>query len=111
MPNQREEAARRKAESIVRLAQDPSATDEERVAAVANELLVPQPSQAVADTLWKWVVGGLVIILLVSLVGLLYLVGDGNAATSPDQALTVFTTALSGLLGLFVKSPLQNGSE
>lgn len=69
--------------------------------------VVRGPSQVAADTIWKWLVIGLLGLSAVSLLGLLYLVADGKTATSPDLALTTFTASLTGLLGLFIRSPQQ----
>lgn len=67
--------------------------------------LVRGPSQGVADQLWFWLVAGLLILTAISLLGLLFLIADGNNSTSPDLALTTFTASLTGLLGLFIRSP------
>ena len=71
--------------------------------------IVRGPSQTAADQIWKWLVLGLLSLTAISLVGLLYLTADGNSATSPDLALTTFTASLTGLLGLFIRSPQQQG--
>ena len=78
---------------------------EEQATAIQNAL-VPLPTQGVADLLWKVVVFTLAIIAGVSLVGLLVLLAMGK---SPDLVLTAFTASLTGLLGLFVKSPVAGG--
>jgi hypothetical protein len=67
--------------------------------------LVSGPSQDTANQLWKWLVPGLLLLTLISLVGLLYLIADGKTETSPDLALTTFTATLTGLLGLFIRAP------
>jgi hypothetical protein len=71
----------------------------------AIESVVPRPGQKTADTIWLILVSGFVFLILVSLVGLLYMIGDGNDNTSPDLVVTAFTTLTAGLLGLFVKGP------
>jgi hypothetical protein len=48
----------------------------------------------------------LAIIAGASLVGLVLLLAMGK---SPDLVLTAFTASLTGLLGLFVKSPVAGG--
>ena len=42
-----------------------------------------------------------------ALIGAFYLIADNKAGTSPDLALTMFTALLTGLLGLFIKSPRE----
>jgi hypothetical protein len=57
--------------------------------------------------LWRILVGALALILLMSLGGIIVTVADGNAQTRPDAIVTVFLFALTGLLGLFAKSPTR----
>jgi hypothetical protein len=64
----------------------------------------PPSSQSVTDDLWRWLVRGLVLLLVADLIGLLVIVARGN---SPDALLTIFTTSLAGLLGLFAPSPTK----
>jgi hypothetical protein len=47
----------------------------------------------------------LLAVLVVSVGGIIATVADGNDGTRPDVIMTVFSLALTGLLGLFVKSP------
>jgi hypothetical protein len=68
---------------------------------VSQIAAVPTPSKQVAGVLWKTLVNGLVAVLIISLLGIIYTVVDGNTATSPDTLVTVFTAALTGLIGLF----------
>jgi hypothetical protein len=75
--------------------------------AALNSVIQP-PSQAAADKLWKILVVGLLVLVLVSLGGLIFMVGDGDSETSPDIVLTAFTALLTGLLGLFIKSPVTD---
>lgn len=64
---------------------------------------IPPPSSpGVADDLWRWLVRGLMIILVADLIGLLVTIARGN---SGDALLTIFTTVLAGLFGLFAPSP------
>jgi L-cystine uptake protein TcyP (sodium:dicarboxylate symporter family) len=58
-----------------------------------------------ADTLWRWVVVGLLLLSSLALAGLLFLVGDGNSSTEPELALTAFVGLLGGLLGLLIGAP------
>ena len=60
------------------------------------------PTQDVG-VLWRILVGGLVGVLILALGGIIWTVGDGKETTSPDVIVTVFTSALTGLIGLFVK--------
>jgi hypothetical protein len=55
--------------------------------------------------LWRILVTALATILLMSLGGIIVTVADGNDQTRPDAIVTVFLFALTGLLGLFAKSP------
>jgi hypothetical protein len=64
-----------------------------------------RPSQGATDFIFKMLVPGLLLLTVISLVGLIFLIADGNTATPPDLVLTTFTASLTGLLGLFVKSP------
>ena len=73
------------------------------VGAAAASAAVPAPTSDQAGPLWKTLVTGLVVILIISLVGIIWTVADGKDTTSPDVIVTVFTAALTGLLGLFVK--------
>ena len=78
---------------------------EETTLAVESAMF-PQPSGQVADLLWTVVVFALAIIAGLSLLGLVVLLAIGK---SPDLVLTAFTSSVTGLLGLFVKSPVQPG--
>ena len=75
----------------------------EQAEAVA-EYLMTEPSQPTADSLWTWLVRGLIAMMGIALVGLIVLADDGK---STDVILTAFTTMTSGLLGLFIKSPAK----
>ena len=57
--------------------------------------------------LWRILVSALALILLMSLGGIIVTVADGNSQTRPDPIVTVFLFALTGLLGLFAKSPTR----
>jgi len=63
------------------------------------------PDQGTTNDLFRMLVSGLLVLALVSLGGLIFLTADANDATSPDLVLVTFTASLTGLLGLFVKSP------
>jgi hypothetical protein len=60
------------------------------------------PDNETAGFLWRALVVGLVGILAISLLGIVIAVLDGKTATSPDTLLTIFSSALTGLIGLFV---------
>ena len=66
---------------------------------------VPPPPPPALNFIWRTLVVGLVLILVIALLGIIWVVQDANVDTSPDVLITVFTTSLAGLLGLFVKSP------
>jgi hypothetical protein len=61
-----------------------------------------------ADTLWRWVVLGLLLLATLALAGLLFLVADGNPNTQPELALTAFVGLLGGLLGLLIGAPWRS---
>lgn len=66
---------------------------------------LPPPPAVALGFVWKALVVGLIAILVLSLLGIIWVVQDAAATTSPDVLVTVFTTSLAGLLGLFVKGP------
>jgi hypothetical protein len=76
----------------------------EEMASAVEAALMPQPTQDVADLLWKVVVFTLAIIAGLALIGLVVLLAISK---TPDLILTAFTASVTGLLGLFVKSPVQ----
>jgi hypothetical protein len=51
---------------------------------------------------------GLVGLLVYSLGGIIDVVTNETAKKSPDKLITIFTTVLAGLIGLFAPSPLGN---
>lgn len=77
------------------------------VGAAAVTAAIPSPVGPEVNTLWKTLVSGLVAILALSLGGIIYTVADANELTSPDVLVTVFSSVLTGLIGLFVRSPVQ----
>ena len=66
-----------------------------------------QPSQGALDRAFAWLVPGLLLLLVLSLVGMFLLIYDNSKDTAPDLLLTAFTAMLTGLLGLFIKAPQQ----
>lgn len=63
------------------------------------------PSEKTTQVLWKMLVFGLIGILIVSLLGIVGVTLDGDPDTSDSALQVVFTAALTGLLGLYVKAP------
>ena len=63
---------------------------------------VPPPTRGAADVVWIILVTGLVALLVLGILGLTHVIGHG---VSDDKVITVFTTSLAGLLGLFVSKP------
>jgi hypothetical protein len=61
-----------------------------------------QPTQPVADLLWKVLVFALASVAVLSLLGLVVLIAVGK---TPDLVLTAFTASVTGLVGLFVPAP------
>jgi hypothetical protein len=66
--------------------------------------LMLQPSQGTANTIWIILITGLLILIGGALAGLIF-------ADKDDPLLTVVTTLAAGLLGLFVKSPLEGAAD
>lgn len=71
---------------------------QERAEAVVRAA-VGAADQPTTNVLWLLVVAGLVGVVLISVLGIVLDEGDG------DTVLTIFTTTLAGLLGLFAPSP------
>jgi hypothetical protein len=69
------------------------------------DVTITKPPLREVGTLWLILVVALSAILVLALAGIIWTVIDGNNATTPDVIVTVFSSALTGLLGLFVKSP------
>jgi hypothetical protein len=69
--------------------------------------LVAGADQETTNWLWLILVGGLMTLTGFALIGTFYLIADDKAGTSPDLALTMFTALLTGMLGLFIKSPRE----
>lgn len=95
-------------EQAVAGVQDQPAEVKAAVGAAAATAAIPAPTPAGANQLWKFLVIGLIVLLLVSLYGIIKTVADGKTSTSPDVIVTVFSSVLTGLVGLFVKSPTQS---
>ena len=78
------------------------------VGAAVTASLPSPPLPADVGFLWKALVVGLLAVLLVAAGGIIYTVADGNTSTTPDVLVTIFTSVLTGLVGLFVQSPRSN---
>jgi hypothetical protein len=73
-------------------------------AATAAANAIPAPSGLTTNILWTILVSSLGLVLIGSVIfGGIYVLQ--NKASPPDILTTIFSTSLSGLLGLFVKSP------
>ena len=68
----------------------------------ALEAIVRPPGATATDFIWGVLVTGLVALLVLSILGLTHVMGH---AVNDDRLITVFSTSLAGLLGLFIKSP------
>lgn len=95
------ESSADKAASVQRVLQ---MTQNESADVKANALaaIMPPPSRDAADVVWGILVSGLVVLLVLSILGLTHVLGH---KINDDKVVTVFTTSLAGLLGLFIKSP------
>ena len=77
-----------------------------QVAAV--NAVIGAPDASTTKIVWIILVGGLVSLLLVALGGLIYLLSEELGNT--DTLLTVFTSVLTGLVGLFAPSPVKGAN-
>jgi hypothetical protein len=74
-------------------------------AAATAATRIPKPTDTEAGVLWTILVTALSVVLVIALAGIIWTVIDAKENTSPDVIVTVFSSALTGLIGLFVKSP------
>ena len=100
-------ADREAVERIERMLQATAGEDPALRAALLNAL---GAGQRTADSLWRWVVAGLLGLAALALAGLLYLLAQGNPNTPPELALTAFVGLLGGLLGLLIGAPWRGPS-
>jgi ferric-dicitrate binding protein FerR (iron transport regulator) len=100
-------ADREAVERIERMLQATAGEDPALRAAVVNAF---GSGQKTADTLWRWIVAGFLVLATIALAGLLYLIADSNPGTEPDLALTAFVGLLGGLLGLLIGAPWRGSS-
>jgi hypothetical protein len=77
-------------------------------AATAAGGAIPAPSTGTANILWGIVVSVLGLVTLGSAISIIVYALE-NKASPPDSLITIFTTALSGLIGLYVKPPSGAG--
>jgi hypothetical protein len=95
-------------QETVQEALDATAGQPPEVQAAAVRAAIPPPTGGDVNWLWKALVTGLILLLVLSLIGVMWAVIDGDDDTSPDTIVTLFTAVLTGLIGLFVKSPVQS---
>ena len=100
MANPTETSAER-ADSVQRVL-SATASETPEVKRAALSVLVPAPGKTAADIVWIVLVAGLIVILVLAILGLTHVLGH---TVSDDKIVTIFTTVLAGLLGLFAKSP------
>jgi len=95
-----------RAASVKEVLQATASENQDVKTAALNAMAPPlsPPGRSVTDIVWVVLVGGLVVLLILALLGLTHVIGHG---VSDDKVVTIFTTVLAGLLGLFVKSPAQ----
>jgi hypothetical protein len=73
-------------------------------AAAATSGAIAAPSSTTTNVLWTILVSVLSLVVLGSAISIIIYVVE-NKASPPDILITIFTTTLSGLIGLFVKPP------
>jgi hypothetical protein len=83
--------------------------DQPEAVKIAAVQAVGAPGRRATDVIWLVVVAGLVGLLFYSLSGIIDLLLDSSSTKSPDKLITIFTSTLTGLIGLFAPSPLQRG--
>ena len=66
---------------------------------------ITDPPADRSGELWKILVLALAVVMVMALAGIIWTVVDGKDTTSPEVIVTIFSSALTGLIGLFVKSP------
>jgi hypothetical protein len=77
-------------------------------AAAATSGAITAPSSTTTNVLWTILVSVLSLVVLGSAISVIVYVVE-NKASPPDILITVFTTTLSGLIGLFVRPPASLG--
>jgi hypothetical protein len=99
------ETSAQRAASVAQVT-DAVANDPPEVKKAALQALIPAPRAGAADLAWVILVVGLVGVLVLSILGLTHVIGKH---VTDDTIITVFSSTLAGLLGLFVKSPVAGG--
>lgn len=99
------ETSAQRAESIERVlkASEKEPPEVKQQALNALGAPIPSPTRGAADIVWVILVSGLVALLVLALLGLLNVIGSDGVSNS-DKMVTIFTTVLAGLLGLFAGS-------
>jgi hypothetical protein len=100
------ESAAQKAEAITAVAQTAQNLEPAAQLAAVNAVISP-PDAKTTSTLWIILVSGLLGLLIIAIGGLIYLLGEDIDGS--DVVLTVFSSVLAGLLGLFSQSPVKAG--
>jgi len=95
------------AEEVASVAQSVQNLSAPAQVAAVNAVIGP-PDAPTTKIVWIILVGGLVAVLLLALGGLIYLLSEELGNT--DTLLTVFTSVLTGLVGLFAPSPVNGGN-
>lgn len=99
------EKAADRAEAVLKVQQATTDAPAE-VQTAAMQALIGQPGAAATDYAWRVLVTALALALLGALGALIYVVVEKpNVSATPIIA--AFTSLLSGLLGLYIKSPGQ----
>lgn len=70
----------------------------------AVEAFLAEPSQETTDKVWLILIIGLLVLLGLTLLGIIGLLIDGE---DTQVLLTAFSALLTGLLGLFIQSPVK----
>jgi hypothetical protein len=79
-----------------------SGEQKDKAVDAVQQAAIRGPSRKTTDVLWLILVGGLVAIAAGALAALAF-----DDATTPDNVITIFSSTLTGLIGLFVKSPFD----
>jgi hypothetical protein len=71
---------------------------------------VEPPSQTVADIIWKIIIWTVAAVLILTAASIVYaVVFKGKTADTMQIVLTIFTSTMTFLTGVFVPSPTQKG--
>jgi hypothetical protein len=98
------ETSAQRAASVTQVVEATASENSDVKQAALNALTapIPGPTRTAADIVWIVLVSGLVVLLVLATLGLTHVLGSDVA---DDKVVTIFTTVLAGLLGLFVKNP------